>query len=223
VNEQSASPPGSSKTGNYGEFAVGDHAEFGLQFYLGEGLAPVRAGEKRQAIQVAEDLYHITASVVHVGNHGWVLDFGLLAYQDTAPPEGVAVGQVLAGRATLGVDPYSYFEQLAKDPRYPDMVYTWNVRSIGRDTALFVLHGKRGFVMRACEAGSTYRRRTRGLTTTATATTYSAVNCCRAFEAYECLRSVEPRERGGHRLQTRSHRHYVGDRRSPSPFGPHNA
>jgi hypothetical protein len=144
----------------------------------------VRAGTKRQAIQVAEGLYQITASVVHVGDHGWVPDFGLLAYQDTAPPEGVAVGQVLAGRATLGVDPYSYFEQLAKDPRYPDMVYTWNVRSIGRDTAPFVLHGKRGFVMRACEAGSTYRRPTLGLTTTATATTYSAVNCC------PCLRSV---------------------------------
>jgi hypothetical protein len=128
--------------GNYGEFAVGDHAEFALEFYPGEGLAPVRAGTKHQAIQVAEDLYQITASVVHVGDHGWVLDFGLLAYRDTAPPEGVAVGQVLAGRATLGVDPFSYFEQLAKDPRYPDMVYTWNVRSIGRETAPFVLHGK---------------------------------------------------------------------------------
>jgi hypothetical protein len=128
--------------GNYGEFAVGDHAEFALQFYLGEGLAPVRAGTKRQAIQVAEDLYQITASVVHVGDHGWVLDFGLLAYGETAPPEGVAVGQVLAGRAALGVDPFSYFEQLAKDPRYPDMVYTWNVRSIGRETAPFVLHGQ---------------------------------------------------------------------------------
>jgi hypothetical protein len=128
--------------GNYGEFAVGDHAEFALQFYSVEALAPVRAGTKRQAIQVAEDLYQITASVVHVGDHGWVLDFGLLAYGETAPPEGVAVGQVLAGRATLGVDPFSYFEQLAKDPRYPDMVYTWNVRSIGRETAPFVPHGK---------------------------------------------------------------------------------
>jgi hypothetical protein len=145
---------------------------------LPEGLAPVRAGTKHQAMQVDEDLYQITAMVVHVGDHGWVLDFGLLAYGDNAPPEGVAAGQVLTGRAALGVDPFSYFEQLAKDPRYPDMVYTWNVRSIGRDTAPFVLHGKRGFVMRACEAGSTYRRRTRGLTTTATATTYSAVNCC---------------------------------------------
>jgi hypothetical protein len=127
--------------GNYDEFAAGDQAEFALEFYPHEGLAPVRDGTKRQAIQIAEDLYQITASVVHVGDHGWVVDFGLLAYWDTPPPEGVAVGQVLAGRARLGVDPYSYVEQLAHDPRYPDMVYTWNIRSIGRQTAPFMLHG----------------------------------------------------------------------------------
>jgi hypothetical protein len=126
--------------GNYDDFAVGDHAEFALQC-CPEGLAPVRAGTKHQAMQVDEDLYQITAMVVHVGDHGWVLDFGLLAYGDNAPPEGVAAGQVLTGRAALGVDPFSYFEQLAKDPRYPDMVYTWNVRSIGRETAPFVPRG----------------------------------------------------------------------------------
>jgi hypothetical protein len=127
--------------GNYDEFAVGDHAEFALDFYSHEGLARARYGTKHQAIQVAEDLYQITATVVHVGDHGWVLDFGLLAYSDTTPPDGVEVGQVLAGRATLGVDPFTYFEQLANDPRYPAMVYTWTIRSIGRETAPFVRHG----------------------------------------------------------------------------------
>src|SRR5215469_1147777 len=127
--------------GNYGDFAVGDHAEFALEFYTHEGLWPVKDRTRHQVIQVAEDLYQITATVVHVGDRGCVLDFGLLAFWGTAPPDGVEVGQALAGRGTLGVDPFTYFEQLANDPQYPAMVYTWNIRTIGRETAPFVVHG----------------------------------------------------------------------------------
>jgi hypothetical protein len=163
--------------GNYDDFAVGDHAEFALQCYP-EGLAPVRAGTKHQAMQVAEDLYQITASVVHVGDHGWVLDFGLLAYGDTAPPGGAAAGQVLAGRAALGSIPSAISSSWRRTPgtriwSTPGM----SAPSAGRLCRLCpAVTG--GFVMSACEAGPTCRPRTLGPTTTATPTTYSAVNCC---------------------------------------------
>lgn len=126
--------------GNYDDFAVGDRAEFAIEFYTPTPLVVARE-VSRHAQQVGDSWYEVAGRVVHTDEGGWVIDFGLLAYQNQAPPVGVAVGATVSGRVSLGVDPFFYFENLSQDLAWPALVHTWNVRQIWRETAPFIESG----------------------------------------------------------------------------------
>lgn len=126
--------------GNYGEFTVGERADFALEFYVA-GEVVVVPDSAPHATHLRDDRYDIVGRVVHVDQQSWVLDFGLLAFQDGVVPDGVVPGLTVRTSIRLGVDPFMYFERLSHDPGYPDMVYTWDVRAIRRETAPYVLNG----------------------------------------------------------------------------------
>lgn len=131
--------------GNYGDFAAGDRAEFAVEFYAPDELADA-IGAQPHASHLGDGMYDITARVVHAHERGWVLDFGILAYREeehfpTMRARGVEVGSLVTGRVSLGVDPFFYFEALARIPEWPDLIYTWDVREIWRETAPFVQSG----------------------------------------------------------------------------------
>jgi len=84
--------------------------------------------------------YELVAELVAeiVGREPWVVDFGLRAYCDDLETPLGEDGAVVSFSAYLGVDPFTYFEQLAKDRAVPSLIYTWRVERIGRETAPWI-------------------------------------------------------------------------------------
>lgn len=124
--------------GNYPDFRKGQRAEFAVEFYAPEGLVRTQ-GEARTAKHEGAGWYSIEATVAAVGENAWVIDCGLLVYVDKPGPEGIAIGDGVRGRVLLSVDHYFYFEVLAHQSQIPDLIYTWEIARIERETAPWVL------------------------------------------------------------------------------------
>jgi hypothetical protein len=127
--------------GNYADFNVGDRAEFALEFYAAGDVELVPGSDVHATHLHDDDRYDVVGHVVHMDERCWVLDFGLLAFHEGVVPEGVVPGQTVRACIGIGVDPFMYFERLSHDPAYPDMVYTWDIQAIRRETAPFVRSG----------------------------------------------------------------------------------
>src|SRR5690242_7534975 len=85
--------------GNYDDFSVGDRAEFAVEFYAPE--EPKSATDQLlRAEHFGEGQYEVIARVAHVDERGWVLDFGIKAYRNAAPPRGVCTGDIVQTRLT---------------------------------------------------------------------------------------------------------------------------
>ena len=136
--------------GNYGDFAVGDRIEVAVECFLGGTVTPA-AGELHATYTGEDDdfqsRYAICADIVHrpsmssvtgVYSPLWwqwrritqevVLDCGAFrVYTEAAIPEGATR---IAAKATLGVDPFPYWERLAHVPGFPHLIYTWTVDAI---------------------------------------------------------------------------------------------
>lgn len=82
-----------------------------------------------------------------------MIDIGICAFNEEKPPAGLAVGDMIRGRAYLGIDPFFYFERLHKRVSMPPLIYTWKVTGIGRQTAPFVPAGPRLLVRDASKLG----------------------------------------------------------------------
>jgi hypothetical protein len=67
-----------------------------------------------------------------------VVDFGICAFQEFKPPDGLSAGSFVAAEIYLGIDPFFYFEYLYKRPNMVPLVYSWKIRAIERQTAPFV-------------------------------------------------------------------------------------
>jgi hypothetical protein len=122
--------------GNYGDFERGQRAELAVEFYFEE--TPVLSGEAPGVRHLGGCTYELTGRVVLNESEVWVLDFGILAYQRLRAPRDWNVGDVVRGRATLGVDPFFYFERLGADPAMPALIYTWDVARMLRQSAPLV-------------------------------------------------------------------------------------
>jgi hypothetical protein len=121
--------------GNYSDFAIGERLRFALEFFdldLRDASPGVRS-----AAPVAEGHYDITAQVAYGADDLVLLDFGLLAYQQTQTPPA-APGTWRSGWVILQVDHYSYFEIYAKRPGVPPAVYTWMITGIWRQVAPYI-------------------------------------------------------------------------------------
>lgn len=128
--------------GNYPDLAAGQIAEFALEFYFREAAVVTEPTQPNlEPVQDAE--YLVRGEVVTLLDRVWVLNCGLVSiYQDSTPPSGVAVGDMVFGRATLGIDPFSYFERLHSLVEMPPLIYTWRIDEVRMQTAPFIKAGR---------------------------------------------------------------------------------
>jgi hypothetical protein len=117
--------------GNYADFAVGDKAEFALEF-AGSTLRP-SASKETPARHLGHGVYEVCAQVLFVDASVWVIDFGLCAFWESKPPEHAKPGTWVEGELLVGIDPFFYMEYLHKLPGMPNLFYNWTVASIMRN------------------------------------------------------------------------------------------
>jgi hypothetical protein len=121
--------------GNYPDFAIGERRRFALAFFETD-LVRVDAAAP-SARSIGDGQYRVTAKVVVAAKDFVMLDVGLLAYTSGALATAND-GAWLAGRISLEVDPYDYFENHAGKRAVPAAVHTWTITGIWLQTAPFV-------------------------------------------------------------------------------------
>jgi len=118
------------------DFAVGQTAEFAVEFCLPEGVASRASNEKVSANKLGECLYHAVAEVLIQSEQITVFDIGILVYGDPQP--NLLEGLRVAVQLRLGVDPFYNFYSLSKTGDALPLVYSWKILSILRQTAPFI-------------------------------------------------------------------------------------
>jgi len=121
--------------GNYDHFRCAEHRRFALEFYAPAPLDRIKRAQKR-FVKEEDYKYRIVAQVVFSSRDICVLDFGILAYSESSLDlqAQYAVGEFVEGTVTLAVDPFSYFERLAKLEGVPALIYEWHIDSIEQET-----------------------------------------------------------------------------------------
>lgn len=125
--------------GNYPDFQKGQEAEFALHAAAGE--IATTPGREKGIRKLEECTYELTGEIVFVKQGLWVIDFGLLAFdefQKPEPPIEVQEGNFVRGGFYVEIDPFFYFERGAKIPGVPPLVYTWRIDQILMQTAPFI-------------------------------------------------------------------------------------
>jgi hypothetical protein len=118
--------------GNYADFQRGQVAEFAVEFEF-EAFQTVEAATPSARLLRDGD-YAISGEVVFTDGDVWVIDCGILIYNELRPSR-VRDRHGVTGTALLGIDPFPYFERLNRLPRMPALVYTWEIVRIRRLTA----------------------------------------------------------------------------------------
>lgn len=119
--------------GNYDDFETGQITEFALEFYSPVYRSAKNLSRSCKALGAAK--YSITGEVVFLAAGVWVLDFGICAFQESKPPEGVGLGDFVIADVYLGIDPFFYFEYLYALPGIPALIYSWSIQAIKRESA----------------------------------------------------------------------------------------
>lgn len=128
--------------GNYPDLSRGERIELAIEFAFSEAPAVVPQ-TKVEARHVNDSTYDVVARVVAILADAWVIDIGVLVFQDRRPPADLKPGDFIAGRVWLGVDPFFYFEKLAQDPAMPALIYAWQVATIQMQRAPWLESGDR--------------------------------------------------------------------------------
>ncbi len=125
--------------GNYPDFAVGQTAEFALEFWVAEGV-PYRVSDGRiSAKNLEHGLYDAVAEVLVQTDKITILDIGILVYEvPSSKQPSFLKGSNVAARMRLGVDPFHYSQTLSKTGDVLPLVYSWKIRSIFAQTAPFI-------------------------------------------------------------------------------------
>jgi hypothetical protein len=123
--------------GNYDDFATNTNAAFALEFYASSPLEVFESNPKPvpALVRICDADYEIVGQVIHVADHWWVMDVGVLVFQEGEPPATVRQGSWLRGKISIGIDPFFYFERLAHQPGAPAQVYDWKIERIEVQTA----------------------------------------------------------------------------------------
>lgn len=126
--------------GNYDDFSTTENRLFALEFFSENGLKYIQQDYQTRSCltSIGGPLYKCIGKVVHVDKKWWVIDVGILVFQEQAPPSYVKIGSWLQGEIFIGVDPFFYFERLSKMDNAPPLVYEWNVIKIELQTAPFI-------------------------------------------------------------------------------------
>lgn len=121
--------------GNYKDFSVGDVRSFALEYYNEAELRPATASSSHRHLGDAR--HAVTGRRVHLAPTWCAIDIGVLAYRELhsfSPPPPSFSGEVY-----LGVDPFFYFESLARDADAPALIYDWRIHRIELETAPRIL------------------------------------------------------------------------------------
>jgi len=123
--------------GNYGDFTRDTTAAFALEFYASSPLEIFESNPKPvpALIHICDADYEVVGHVIHVADHWWVIDVGVLVFQEAEPPANARQGSWLRGKISIGIDPFFYFERLAHQPGAPAQVYDWKIERIEVQTA----------------------------------------------------------------------------------------
>jgi hypothetical protein len=124
--------------GNYRDFRVGETARFALEFY--PHMLEVDKLHQASFERIRASRYRIRGQVVYVGRSVWVIDFGVMAYQNEEPPRATKEGSWIEGNVYLGVDPFFYFEDLQSRPGMPALQYDWHIKTILLETTPWLSH-----------------------------------------------------------------------------------
>jgi hypothetical protein len=109
--------------GNYPDFQAGQEYRFALEFYAQDPSIDDSLPAMRALAQMGSAKYRADGSVIFCSEQAWVIDVGVLAYQEGRPPENVRTGSRI-----------SYFEGLSALPGMPNLYRQWYVRSILLET-----------------------------------------------------------------------------------------
>jgi hypothetical protein len=118
--------------GNYGDFALGQETSFALEFY------PHSLRKSQQTVptltQIRGYRYQVCGQVIYQTQEVWVINCGLIAYQEGKPPQYAKKGGWVEGEIQIGIDPFFYFEALYKLPGMPDLTYNFRIANILLET-----------------------------------------------------------------------------------------
>ena len=125
--------------GNYPDFERDQRTSFALEFLHSSDLQacePARPQSLALHTVNWSAIYDAVGTVVHVAAEWWVVDFGILAFRKERPSKHkFREGDCVRGHISLGVDPFFYFEQYAKQDEAPALIYDWMIRKIEIQTA----------------------------------------------------------------------------------------
>jgi hypothetical protein len=124
--------------GNYPDMRVGDTVRFALEFYRKSEWQPSNDRQARLR-HLSDAEYDAAWKVSLLRPSAMIINVGILAFQQTQALAPFAEGSWYEGVICLGVDPFFYFESLAKCDWMPALIYTWAIREIIRDTTPRIL------------------------------------------------------------------------------------
>ena len=124
--------------GNYGEFQAGGEYTFALEFYPHE-LEPTAETVDGVSFHLVAGADHwVRGNVVYASSSSWVVDFGVLTFQEEVPPSWAVESQAIAGRIYVGIDPFFYMERLKDEPGMPYLFRRWRVQRILLETTPWI-------------------------------------------------------------------------------------
>jgi hypothetical protein len=124
--------------GNYDDFRVGEVRSFALEYYAENDLLPLsKSRATRSLARLDGSHYAVTGRTLHVAPEWVVIDVGVPAYRElySVPPPP----KRFEGTVWLGVDPFFYFERLARQPGAPALIFDWRILRIEVETAPRIL------------------------------------------------------------------------------------
>jgi hypothetical protein len=127
--------------GNYGDFKRGDRKAFALEFWASAELDKVKSEVAPiPSLETSWGAIHkALGKVVHMTDEWWAIDVGILIYTDAQePPKDVGLGDWVSGEINVGIDPFMYFERLARHADAPALIYDWKIEKIEMETSPFI-------------------------------------------------------------------------------------
>ena len=125
--------------GNYPDLVVGQTAEFAVEFYQAPDAESTPSNDAISATYLRDCTYDVVADLVVQTSKLAVLNMGILTYCENHSDSRFDRNMNrIRTRIHLGLDPFFYFESLAKIEGVASLVYSWRIEAILRQTAPFL-------------------------------------------------------------------------------------
>ncbi len=122
--------------GNYKDFEAGKSSKFALEFF--PKTIKKTADGALGCKYLDGGLYQLTSKVKFASKQCYVIDFGLLAYDEIEKGLTPQEGELYEIEGYLGVDPFFYYEDFSRIANMPALIYEWRVRTIFLETTPWI-------------------------------------------------------------------------------------